>query len=108
MGAWQSHHINKRLLRRFTPRNDILLIALVLIKISDKEKLLIETLIRSTKFGNDKLFLTETILKDENFIKLRKRLKLDLTNIAIEQERGFLGELKESLKFLLSRLRKKR
>lgn len=78
------------------------------IKISDKEKLLIETLIRSTKFGNNKLFLTETMLKDENFIKLRKRLKLDLTNIAIEQERGFLGELKESLKFLLSRLRKKR
>jgi len=28
--AWQSQHINKRLLRRFTPRNDILLIAFVL------------------------------------------------------------------------------
>jgi hypothetical protein len=30
-GAWQSHLINKRLLRRFTPRNDALLNAFVLI-----------------------------------------------------------------------------
>jgi len=29
--AWQSHLINKRLLRRFTPRNDALLNAFVLI-----------------------------------------------------------------------------
>ena len=31
MGVWQSYHIDKRLLRRFTPRNDILLIALELV-----------------------------------------------------------------------------
>jgi hypothetical protein len=30
--AWQSHLINKRLLRRFTPRNDALLNAFVLVK----------------------------------------------------------------------------
>jgi hypothetical protein len=30
-GVWQSHLINKRLLRRFTPRNDALLNAFVLI-----------------------------------------------------------------------------
>jgi hypothetical protein len=31
--AWQSHLINKRLLRRFTPRNDALLNAFVLVNI---------------------------------------------------------------------------
>jgi hypothetical protein len=32
-GAWQSHSINRRLLRRFTPRNDTLLSAFVLIRL---------------------------------------------------------------------------
>ena len=34
--AWQSHHINKRLLRRFTPRNDALLNAFVLVILKEE------------------------------------------------------------------------
>jgi len=61
------------------------------IKISDEERRLIEKLIKSTKFGKAKLFLDSKMSKDEdfinfiNFVFLSERLKLDFSNIEIEQ-----------------------
>ena len=55
------------------------------IPLSDKERQLIERLIKSTKFGDDKLYLDSAMAKDKDFIKLKKRLKLDFTNITIEE-----------------------
>ena len=55
------------------------------IKLSDKERTLIERLIKSTKFGRTKLFLDSKMAKDKDFINLSERLKLDFTNIEIEK-----------------------
>lgn len=67
------------------------------IKLSDKEKLLIERLIKSTKFGSTKLFLDRGMSKDKAFINLSERLKLDFTNIEIRQETRFLEGLRRRL-----------
>ncbi|MBW1824886.1 MAG: class I SAM-dependent methyltransferase [Deltaproteobacteria bacterium] len=56
-----------------------------LIKLSDKETLLIEKLIKSTKFGETKLFLDSKMARDKDFINLSARLKLDFTNIEIKE-----------------------
>ncbi|GAF79330.1 unnamed protein product, partial [marine sediment metagenome] len=55
------------------------------IELSDKERVLIERLIRSTKFGKTKLFLDKKMSEGEDFINLIERLKLDFTNIQMEQ-----------------------
>jgi len=55
------------------------------IELSDKERGLIERLIKSTKFGRARLFLGEKMSEDEDFINLSERLKLDFTNIEMEQ-----------------------
>jgi predicted O-methyltransferase YrrM len=79
-----------------------------LIKISDKEKRLIQSLIKSPKFGKAKLFLDSTMSKDKDFINLSERLKLDFTNI--EKEPGFLETLsllgRRLYRFLQSQKRK--
>lgn len=49
-----------------------------LIELSDKEKELIEILIKSRKFGKAKFSPDEHLLKDEDFSNLLKRLELDL------------------------------
>lgn len=64
------------------------------ITLSDKEKQFIEELIKSTRFGMTDLFVNCTIAKDKDFINLTERLKLDFTNIEIEQERGFFEKLR--------------
>jgi len=67
------------------------------VTLSDKEKQFIEKLIKSTRFGRTELFLDSAISKNEDFINLSKRLKLDFTNIEIEQERGFFEKLRRRL-----------
>ena len=68
-----------------------------LITLSDKERHLIEGLIKSTKFGSTKIFLDSAMAQDKDFINLSERLKLDFTNIEIEQEKGFLETFKDRL-----------
>jgi hypothetical protein len=55
-----------------------------LIKISDKERILIERLIKSTKCGETKLFLDSKMASNKDFINLIERLNLDFTNIEIK------------------------
>jgi hypothetical protein len=50
------------------------------LKLSGREKQLIESLIRSTTFGRETLSPDYVMVNDKDFIKLRERLKLDFTN----------------------------
>ncbi len=51
------------------------------VKLSGRERRLIERLIKSARFGRTKLFLDSKMLKNKDFINLSERLKLDFTNI---------------------------
>jgi len=55
------------------------------VKLSDKEKHLIEKLANSNRFGETGLFLDKNLSKDKDFKNLQERLKLDLTDITVEQ-----------------------
>lgn len=48
------------------------------IEVSELEKRIIEDILRSRKFGEAKFNPDDSLLKDETFINLRKRLNLDL------------------------------
>jgi predicted O-methyltransferase YrrM len=61
------------------------------IKLSPKEKLLIEQIIKSTEFGETKLFLDCDILEDKDFIHLRERLELIFDNIALMNDCESIG-----------------
>jgi predicted O-methyltransferase YrrM len=63
------------------------------IKLSDRERSLLERLIKSRKFGKTKLFLDSKMSKDKDFISLTERLKLDFTNIEKEPKKGFFEAL---------------
>jgi predicted O-methyltransferase YrrM len=54
------------------------------VKLSAKEKLFIERLATSKRFGETGLFLDKQMSKDKDFINLTERLKLDLTNAKIK------------------------
>ena len=54
------------------------------ITLSDKERNLIENLIKTTRFGENTLFLDNEVTKDKDFANLSERLKLDFTNIEVE------------------------
>jgi hypothetical protein len=55
------------------------------VKLSEKEKHLIEKLANSKRFGRTGLFLDKNLSKDTDFINLQERLKLDLTDVTIER-----------------------
>ena len=61
------------------------------IQLSDREKILIEQLIKSTKFGETELYLDCDILEDKDFIHLRERLELSFDNIALMSECASIG-----------------
>lgn len=54
------------------------------ITLTDKERSLIEQLINSTTFGNDKLTVNSSILQDRDFMHMIKKLDIDFSNIEIE------------------------
>ena len=54
------------------------------VKLSDKEKLLIEKLANSKRFGETGLSLDKNLSENTDFIKLKERLKLDLTDVTVE------------------------
>jgi predicted O-methyltransferase YrrM len=56
------------------------------LKLSNREKQLIESLIRSTTFGSETVFPDDAMVKDKDYIQLRERLKLDFTNSEIAGE----------------------
>ena len=56
------------------------------IELSNREKLLIEQLIKSTEFGESKLSLECEIAEDKDFIHLRERLDLSFVNIALRSD----------------------
>lgn len=62
------------------------------IAITDKERSLIEQLIHSTTFGNDKLIVNSSILQDKDFIQLKKRLAIDFSNIEVENIKGIVTQ----------------
>lgn len=68
-----------------------------LIKLSDKEKKLLEQLLISSKFGSEKLFLSNHLANNENFQKLVKRLDLQFTNIVNEPNNAVPGVTKSNL-----------
>ena len=57
------------------------------LELSDREKQLIESLIRATTFGRETVFPDDAMVNDRDFIKLRERLKLDFTNSETTGER---------------------
>ena len=60
------------------------------VNLSAKERTLIEKLARSTSFGQTKLFLSPSMANDPDFISLRKRLELDLSEMEILKEKGII------------------
>jgi predicted O-methyltransferase YrrM len=65
--------------------------------VSDKERQLIEKIIKTTAFGKAKPTLSKDILEDTIFIELRKRLKLDMNGFEIKKERGLFDGLRKRL-----------
>jgi predicted O-methyltransferase YrrM len=65
------------------------------VPLTQADRALIEKLLRETEFGSDKLMLEAKMFEDQEFLRLREKLNLDMSNIVIKKEKSFMMRLRD-------------